>query len=72
MIEHMEKTGKIEKTGDYNIYRIGSHLSQRKKKNGAICDNDFKLGYRNIIQFSRVDGDNSSNLGISSVYVGIS
>jgi hypothetical protein len=22
MIEHMEKTGKIEKTGDYNIYRI--------------------------------------------------
>jgi hypothetical protein len=49
MIEHMEKTGKIEKTGDYNIYRIGSHLSQRKKKNGAICDNDFKLGYKNII-----------------------
>jgi hypothetical protein len=23
MIEHMEKTGKIEKTGDYNVYRIG-------------------------------------------------
>jgi hypothetical protein len=22
MIEHMEKTGKIEKTGDYNVYRI--------------------------------------------------
>jgi hypothetical protein len=23
MIEHMEKSGKIEKTGDYNVYRIG-------------------------------------------------
>ncbi|HJT47945.1 MAG TPA: hypothetical protein VJ729_07155 [Nitrososphaeraceae archaeon] len=24
MIEHMEKTGKIEKTGDYNIYKMGN------------------------------------------------
>jgi hypothetical protein len=23
MIEHMEKIGKIEKAGDYNVYRIG-------------------------------------------------
>ena len=23
MIEHMEKSGKIEKTGDYNVYKIG-------------------------------------------------
>jgi hypothetical protein len=22
MIEHIEKTGKIEKTGDYNVYRM--------------------------------------------------
>ncbi|HYZ51332.1 MAG TPA: hypothetical protein VE593_10625 [Nitrososphaeraceae archaeon] len=24
MIEHMEKSGKIEKTGDYNIYKMGN------------------------------------------------
>jgi hypothetical protein len=28
-------------------------------------------GYKNIIQSSRVDGDKSFNLGISSVYVSI-
>ena len=29
MIEHMEKTGKIEKTGDYNVYRIGKTVSTK-------------------------------------------
>jgi hypothetical protein len=27
MIEHMERIGKIEKTGHYNIYRIGKPMS---------------------------------------------
>ena len=27
MIEHMEKTGKIEKTGDYNLYRMGKPVT---------------------------------------------
>ena len=28
MIEHMEKTGKIEKTGDYNIYKMGKPVTR--------------------------------------------
>ena len=39
MIEHMEKTGKIEKTEEYNIYKIGKSVAQRKKKDETICDN---------------------------------
>ena len=27
MIEHMEKTGKIEKTGEYNVYRMGKPVT---------------------------------------------
>ena len=27
MIEHMGKTGKIEKTGDYNVYRMGKPVT---------------------------------------------
>jgi hypothetical protein len=26
MIEHMKKTGKIEKTEEYNIYKIGKEM----------------------------------------------
>jgi hypothetical protein len=29
MIEHIEKTGKMEKTGDYNIYKIGNTSKER-------------------------------------------
>jgi hypothetical protein len=29
MIEHMEKIGKIEQTGDYNIYRIREKASPK-------------------------------------------
>ncbi|MFL6453230.1 MAG: hypothetical protein ACJ71L_04415, partial [Nitrososphaeraceae archaeon] len=34
MIEHMEKTGKIEKTGDYNIYRIKQSASPNAEGSG--------------------------------------
>jgi hypothetical protein len=30
MIEHMEKTGKIEKTENYNVYRIGKLAATRE------------------------------------------
>jgi hypothetical protein len=30
MIEHMEKTGKIEKAGDYNVYKIGKQVTTKK------------------------------------------
>jgi hypothetical protein len=29
MVEHMEKIGKIEKTGDYNIYKIGKPVTTK-------------------------------------------
>jgi hypothetical protein len=32
MIEHMEKTGKIEKTGDYNIYKIGKSVNTKEEE----------------------------------------
>jgi hypothetical protein len=35
MIEHMEKTGKIEKTGDYNIYRIGTPVTTKEDEEWA-------------------------------------
>ncbi len=31
MIEHMEKTGKIEKTRDYNVYRLKDSASPNKE-----------------------------------------
>jgi hypothetical protein len=31
MIEHMEKIGKIEKTGDYNVYRIGKSATTKEE-----------------------------------------
>ena len=30
MIDHMEKDGKIEKSGDYNVYRTGELAATRK------------------------------------------
>jgi hypothetical protein len=30
MIEHMEKTGKIEKTENYNIYKIGNSVAAKE------------------------------------------
>jgi hypothetical protein len=30
MIENMEKIGKIEKTGDYNIYKIGKPVTTKE------------------------------------------
>jgi hypothetical protein len=35
MIEHMEKSGKIQKTGDYNIYRIGELVTTKEDKDWA-------------------------------------
>jgi hypothetical protein len=32
MIEHMEKTGKIEKAGDYNVYRIGKPVTTEEEE----------------------------------------
>jgi hypothetical protein len=32
MIEHMEKTGKIEKTEDYNVYRIGKSVTTKEEE----------------------------------------
>jgi hypothetical protein len=34
MIEHMEKIGKIEKTGDYNIYRRKKSASPNEQEGG--------------------------------------
>lgn len=31
MIEHMEKTGKIEKTENYNVYRIGKPVPTKEE-----------------------------------------
>ena len=30
MIEHMERTGKIEKTENYNIYKIGKSVAAKE------------------------------------------
>ena len=35
MIEHMEKSGKIEKTGDYNIYKIGKAVTTKEDEDWA-------------------------------------
>ena len=35
MIEHMEKCGKIEKTGDYNIYKIGKPVATKEDEDWA-------------------------------------
>jgi hypothetical protein len=35
MIEHMEKTGKIEKTGDYNIYKMGNPSTTKEDEDWA-------------------------------------
>ena len=35
MIGHMEKTGKIEKTGNYNIYRMGKPVPSREDEDWA-------------------------------------
>ena len=35
MIKHMEKTGKIEKTGDYNIYRMGKPITTKEDEHWA-------------------------------------
>lgn len=32
MIEHMIKTGKIEKTRDYNVYRIGKPVPTKEEE----------------------------------------
>jgi hypothetical protein len=32
MIEHMEKIGKIEKAGDYNVYRIGKPVTTEEEE----------------------------------------
>jgi hypothetical protein len=32
MIDHMEKAGKIEKTGDYNIYKIGKSVATKEEE----------------------------------------
>jgi hypothetical protein len=31
MIEHMEKTGKIEKTEEYNVYKIGKSVATEEE-----------------------------------------
>jgi hypothetical protein len=35
MIEHMEKTDKIEKTGDYNVYKIGKSVTAKEDEDWA-------------------------------------
>jgi hypothetical protein len=35
MIEHMEKIGKIEKTADYNVYRIKNSASSNEERAAA-------------------------------------
>jgi hypothetical protein len=32
MIEHMEKTGKIQKTEQYNVYRIGNSVTTKEEE----------------------------------------
>jgi hypothetical protein len=41
MIEHMEKTGKIEKTGDYNVYRIGKPVTTKEDEMPADLQMKF-------------------------------
>jgi len=36
MIEHMEKSGKIEKTGNYNIYRTGKPVTTKEEEWGNM------------------------------------
>ncbi len=36
MIEHMEKSGKIEKTGDYHVYRIGKPVLTKEEEWGIM------------------------------------
>jgi hypothetical protein len=31
MIEHMEKIGKIEKTEEYNVYKIGKSVTKKEE-----------------------------------------
>jgi hypothetical protein len=35
MIEHMEKSGKIDKTCDYNIYRVGNLSTTKEDEDWA-------------------------------------
>ena len=35
MIEHMDKTGKIEKTENYNIYKIGKSVAAKEDEDWA-------------------------------------
>jgi hypothetical protein len=35
MIEHMEKIGKIEKTEDYNVYRINESAPPNERQRGG-------------------------------------
>jgi hypothetical protein len=35
MIEHMEKTGKIDKTEHYNVYRIGKPDTTKEEEGGS-------------------------------------
>lgn len=32
MIEHMEKIGKIEKTADYNVYKVGKSVTTKEEE----------------------------------------
>jgi hypothetical protein len=36
MIEHMEKTGKIEKTEEYNVYRIGKPVVTKEEQSDSM------------------------------------
>ncbi|MFL6364894.1 MAG: hypothetical protein ACJ71P_15145 [Nitrososphaeraceae archaeon] len=36
MIEHMEKTGKIEKTEQYNVYRIGKPVVTKEEQSDSM------------------------------------
>ena len=49
MIEHMEKTGKIEKIGDYNIYRIASSCKGRRMQQHAIMALDYARSGHNSL-----------------------
>jgi hypothetical protein len=43
MTEHMEKSGRMEKTENYNVYRIGKPASTHRKDNGAIRGNSLDV-----------------------------
>ena len=36
MIEHMEKIGKIEKTEEYNVYKIGKSVTKKEEGCGNM------------------------------------